>query len=245
MQRVLITGAASAIAQATARVWAQRGWSFFLLDRDTERLQIVAEDLKVRGAKLVESRAVDLNDFDRHQAIVDQARHVLGEIDIVFVAHGTMVDQAVAQRQRGIMLQEFTTNFLSAASIMTIVAALFEERRLGVIAVISSPAGDRGRQSNYVYGAAKGALTVFVGGLRNRLAKSGVAVITIKPAFVDTPMTAGMKKGFLWVKPDVAARGIVQAIDAKKDIVYVPWFWRWIMLALRLVPERVYKRMSL
>ncbi len=216
-----------------------------MVDRDAQRLQVVADDLRVRGAKQVETLAVDLNELERHNGIIEGAWQALGDVDLVFIAHGTMADQVTVQQRWELALQEFKTNFLSVASLLTIVANRFEERRHGTVAVISSPAGDRGRQSNYVYGAAKGALTIFAGGLRNRLSKSGVTVITIKPALVDTRMTAHMKKGLLWVKPDVIARGIVRAVDAKRDVVYLPWFWRWIMLVIRLIPERIFKKTKL
>lgn len=136
-------------------------------------------------------------------------------------------------------------NFVSAASLLSHLANLMEKRRGGTIAVISSVAGDRGRQSNYVYGAAKAGLSAFASGLRNRLQKSGVSVVTIKPGFVDTPMTAHVKKGPLFATPEAVARGIVKAIDRRKDVVYVPGFWRPIMWLIRSIPERIFKRLSL
>jgi hypothetical protein len=142
-------------------------------------------------------------------------------------------------------LDQLKTNFLSVVSLLTLIGNRFEEQRNGCIAVISSVAGDRGRQSNYVYGAAKGALTVFLSGLRNRLVKAGVTVITIKPGFVDSPMTASFRKGFLWVSPAVVGRGVYRAIVSRKDVVYLPWYWRYIMMAVVLIPERMFKRLSL
>jgi decaprenylphospho-beta-D-erythro-pentofuranosid-2-ulose 2-reductase len=142
-------------------------------------------------------------------------------------------------------LDQLKTNFLSVVSLLTLIGNRFEEQRNGCIAVISSVAGDRGRQSNYVYGAAKGALTVFLSGLRNRLVKAGVTVITIKPGFVDSPMTASFRKGFLWASPAVVGRGVYRAIVSRKDVVYLPWYWRYIMMAVVLIPERMFKRLSL
>ena len=137
------------------------------------------------------------------------------------------------------------TNFLSAVSLLTPLANRFEAQKAGTLVVISSVAGDRGRQSNYVYGASKGALSVFLQGLRNRLARSGVAVVTVKPGFVDTPMTAGVKKNALFATPDKVAQGIVRAADARKDEVYLPGFWGPNRFAIRGIPERVFKRMKL
>lgn len=142
-------------------------------------------------------------------------------------------------------MMELQTNFTTVVSLLTLLANLFERQGRGSIAVISSVAGDRGRQSNYVYGAAKGALTIYLQGLRNRLAKANVHVLTIKPGFVDTPMTRDFKKGLLWVGPDVIARGIVKAIDKRKDVAYLPFFWRYIMFIIKIIPERIFKRLSL
>jgi short-subunit dehydrogenase len=138
------------------------------------------------------------------------------------------------------------TNGLSPISLCTLLAQRFEAQGHGCIAVITSVAGDRGRQSNYVYGTAKGMVSRFLEGLRNRLAAHGVAVVDIRPGFVDTPMTAAIvKKGPLWSQPDTLAAGIVRAIDAGRDIVYLPGYWRWIMGVIRHIPEPVFKRMRL
>ena len=144
-----------------------------------------------------------------------------------------------------VTLQEFQINLVSVVSLLTLLANYFEKQGKGCIAVISSVAGDRGRQSNYIYGAAKGGLTIFLQGLRNRLSKAGVCVLTIKPGFVITPMTENFKKGFLWAQPQQVAKAIVSAIRRRKNVIYVPWFWRWIMLVIRNIPENVFKRMSL
>ena len=245
MRRILITGAASAIAQATARLYAKEGASLFLVDRDSTRLAAVANDLKVRGATQVHTKTLDLNQFAQHQALLDEAIGQLGSIDIALIAHGTLPKQKECEQSWEKTSAELTTNFISAASLLTRLANYFETKQAGTIAVISSVAGDRGRASNYVYGSAKGALTIFTDGLRNRLHKRGVHVLTIKPGFVDTPMTADFKKGFLWAKPEAIARGIYRAIEDKEDKVYLPGFWRLIMFAIRNIPERIFKNMRL
>lgn len=245
MKKILITGAASAIAQATARLYAKEGAAFFLIDLNADRLAAVANDLKARGAKGVTTAAADLNVFDRHQALLEQAQQTMGGIDVVLVAHGTLPKQKDCEQDWPKTQQELSTNFLSAASLLTLVANALEKRGAGTIAVIASVAGDRGRQSNYVYGSAKGALTIFTDGLRNRLSKKGVHVVTIKPGFVDTPMTADFKKGLLWVKPEAVARGIYRAIEGKKNKVYLPWFWQIIMVVIRNIPERIFKNLRL
>jgi decaprenylphospho-beta-D-erythro-pentofuranosid-2-ulose 2-reductase len=163
----------------------------------------------------------------------------------VLIAHGTLPDQAQVQASVEGTLQAFTTNALSYISLLTLLAERLEQQRRGWIAVISSVAGDRGRGSNYVYGAAKGAVSLFTSGLRARLSKVGIAVVTIKPGFVDTPMTAHLKKNPLYVSPARVGKCIYTAMLKGEDVVYVPWFWRYIMLIIRLIPERVFKRLSL
>jgi short-subunit dehydrogenase len=138
-----------------------------------------------------------------------------------------------------------TTNALSVIALLTLIANQFEQQGFGAIAVISSVAGDRGRESNYVYGTAKGAVSIFAQGLRNRLARAGVKVVTIKPGSVDTPTTAALKKGALWSTPASVAKRIHRAMANGENIVYTPWFWRWIMGIIRAVPESIFKKTRL
>jgi short-subunit dehydrogenase len=166
-------------------------------------------------------------------------------MDVVLIAHGTLPDQKACEASFEHTRREFETNALSVMSLLTHVANYFEREKRGTIAVIASVAGDRGRQSNYVYGTAKGAVSLFMQGLRNRLAPAGVHVLTIKPGFVDTPMTSEFKKGLLWAQPDRVARDIQRAIEKKKDIAYVPPFWRYIMWVIGAIPEFVFKRLRL
>lgn len=245
MKRVLILGATSAIAEQTARIYAQRGDSLMLVARNRERLAAMCEDLKVRGAAACEVSVTDLTDYASHEGLIKSAYDKLGGLDVVLIAYGTLGSQKAGEQDFSVTMMELQTNFTTVVSILTLLANLFEQQGQGSIAVISSVAGDRGRQSNYVYGAAKGALTIYLQGLRNRLAKSNVHVLTIKPGFVDTPMTRDFKKGFLWVKPEVIARGIVRAIDKRKEVVYLPFFWRYIMFIIKIIPERIFKRLSL
>src|SRR5438105_7106895 len=243
--RVLMIGATSAIAHETAKCFAQDGAELFLVARSPEKLKDIGNDLKVRGAKRIETFVLDVNDFDRHQEMIETAITSLNGLDMVLIAHGTLADQEKCQRSVAETLKEFTTNCTSIISLLTILADYFEQQRRGCIAVISSAAGDRGRQSNYVYGAAKGAVSIFLGGLRNRLSKSGVAVVTVKPGFVDTPMTATLKKGLLFASASVVGKGVYAAMKSRKEEVYLPWFWRYIMLVIKSIPEPVFKKLSL
>lgn len=243
--RILIVGATSSIAHETAKFFAQDGAEFYLVGRSAMKLNDVGNDLKVRGAKRIETFVLDVNELERHQEMIETAITVLDGLDMVLISHGTLGDQQKCERSVAETLKEFSTNCTSVISLLTILADYFEQQKRGCIAVISSVAGDRGRGSNYVYGTAKGGVTVFLQGLRNRLAKSGVKVVTIKPGFVDTPMTASVKKGLLFARPDAVGRGIYQAMKQGKEVVYLPWFWRPIMLIVKSIPENIFKRLSL
>jgi short-subunit dehydrogenase len=245
MKRILIVGATSAIAEATARLWAAQGHRLYLLGRNEERLQAMAADLAIRGAVSVNTGALDANDFARHERAIDDAITALEGIDIALIAHGTLGDQQACERDFDLALRELNTNALSVISLLTRLAGRFEAQGHGTIAVISSVAGDRGRQSNYVYGSAKGAVSIFLQGLRQRLCKSGVGVLTIKPGFVDTPMTRDFRKGPLWATPATIAKRIVKAIETGGDEVYAPGFWFFIMMVIKLIPERLFKRIKL
>lgn len=245
MSKILIIGATSAIAQETAKLFAAHGDRLILVARNEEKLRVIATDLSVRGASKVEFFAVDLNNFDQHKTVVKRATELLGGLDTILIAHGTLGNQRACEQSFALAEQEFKTNFLSVVSLLTQIANQLEQQKHGCIVVISSVAGDRGRQSNYIYGTAKGAVNLFLQGLRNRLYKSGVSVITIKPGFVDTPMTAEIKKSSLFVSPNVIAKGIYKAIIKKNDVVYLPWFWWGFMMMIKLIPERIFKRMEL
>ena len=245
MQKILIIGATSAIAEACAKRFAAQGHSLFLLARNTERLESLAQDLRVRGAKEVHCATFEANALDSHPALLEQVKTELNGLDRVLIAHGTLSDQQACEQSVELTLQELQTNALSIIALLTRLAGYFEEQRHGCIAVIGSVAGDRGRQSNYIYGTAKGALSIFLQGLRNRLQKSDVQVLTIKPGFVDTPMTAAFPKGPLWASPEKVALDIDKAIEKKKDVLYTPGFWMLIMFVIRSVPETLFKRLSL
>jgi decaprenylphospho-beta-D-erythro-pentofuranosid-2-ulose 2-reductase len=242
---VLIVGATSAIAGGASRAFAAAGARLFLAARDPAKLEAVAADLRVRGAPQVETAVLDVLDTDRHAAVLELAADRLGGLDVVLIAHGTLPDQHRCQASVAETLRALEVNCMSTVALLTVVANTFERQRRGCIAVITSVAGDRGRQSNYVYGAAKGALHLFLQGLRNRLHAAGVAVVEIKPGFVATPMTAHLKRNALFADPEAVGRAVQRAIVLRRDIVYVPWFWRPVMLAIRLVPERIFKRLRL
>jgi short-subunit dehydrogenase len=244
-QRVLVVGATSAIAAETARVYAAYGARLFLTGRDAGRLEAVAADLRVRGASAVEMALLDVTDHARCGAVIDQAWDAFGGLDVALIAHGVLPDQARCQASADEAIAALDVNFVSAVAILTPLANRFEAAGRGCLAVITSVAGDRGRQSNYVYGAAKGGLDRFLQGLRNRLYRAGIAVVTLKPGFVDTPMTAAMSQGPLFVSARRAGRAAHRAIERRRDVAYIPWFWRPIMGVVRALPEALFKRLRL
>ena len=244
-RKVLVLGATSAIAQETAKLLAGDGDRLYLVALEADRLEVVARDLEIRSGQQIGRFAADLNDFDCHAAILDEAGRALDGLDTVFVAYGVLGDQARCQASYAAADLVLRTNFLSAVSLLTLVAQGFEAQGRGTIVAITSVAGDRGRQSNYVYGASKAGLDVFLQGLRNRMFPLGVRVVTAKPGMVDTPMTAHMEKGLLFSAPETIARGIHRAMRGRRDVVYLPWFWRVILGVIRLIPEPVFKRMRL
>lgn len=245
MKNILLLGATSGIAQALATRYAQQGKHLFLVARDAEKLDIMKDDLLLRGATDVQCFPLDFNDTGRHAEVLAEVHKITGHIDVAIVTYGTLADQQACQADFKTAGQELHTNFISVVSLLTLLANDFEQRQMGSIVVLSSVAGDRGRQSNYVYGAAKGGLTIFLQGLRNRLFKSGVQVLTVKPGFTDTPMTAHLKKNFLYASPDKVAADIDKAIVKGKREIYTPWFWRWIMLIIKSIPEAVFVKMKL
>ena len=244
-QRILVFGATSAIAHAVSRRYAAAHASIVLVGRRADALEANAADLRVRGAADVRTALLDAHDLSHHAEVVATAFAAYGGFDAALVAWGVLPDQAASEHSAEIAVASFDTNARSVIALLTDLANRFERQGQGAIAVLSSPAGDRGRASNYVYGAAKAAVTTFASGLRNRLHAKGVRVLTIEPGFVDTPMTASFTKGPLWARPERVAKDIVRALDNGFGVVYTPWFWRWIMAIIRLVPERIFVRPKL
>ena len=243
MARILIVGATSAIAMATARLFAARSDELVLAARNAERLEVLAADLRVRGATEVETLAFCAEPAQDYESFASES---WGQgVDCLVLAHGSLPVQDSCQDDVLATRREFETNALSTISLLAAFAGRFAERGTGSIVVISSVAGDRGRQSNYLYGSAKAAVSAYCQGLRNRMQGAGVSVITIKPGFVDSPMTAGFEKGLLWAQPEPIAQGILRALERGSDVVYLPWFWRYIMLIIKAIPERLFKRLSL
>lgn len=243
-QNIVIIGATSGIAEACARRWAERA-KFFLVARNAERLGNIKGDLIARGAS-ADTYVLDVNDLSMHADMVVAAQRSLGRIDVVLVAHGTLSDQKACEMSADKAVSEVLINGTSTVALLTHFSNVLEAQRSGTLAVISSVAGERGRPSNYVYGAAKAMVTAFCEGLRARLYKVGVHVLVIKPGFVATAMTAGLDlPPLLTAQPQAVAADIDAAIQRRRDELFTPWFWRWIMLIIRWIPSAIFKKLSL
>jgi decaprenylphospho-beta-D-erythro-pentofuranosid-2-ulose 2-reductase len=216
-----------------------------LVGRNSDRLTAVAQDLLTRGATSVDVWVMDLDDTAGHPEMLATAGQRLGKIELALIAHGVLGNQQAAEQDFEVAAAILHTNFTSAVSLCTWLGNYFQLQKGGTLAVISSVAGDRGRKSNYVYGASKGALNVFLEGLRNRIDRDGVQVLTIKPGFVATPMTAHVEQNFLFASPERVAKGILRAVEKRKDVVYLPGFWAFIMFLVRGIPGWQFKKMNM
>jgi decaprenylphospho-beta-D-erythro-pentofuranosid-2-ulose 2-reductase len=244
-RKILVLGATSGIAEATCRIWASQGASLFLVARNAEKLAAVAADLRVRGASYVDTAVVDLDDTDQHPALLAHAINSLTGMDIAYLAHGVLGDQPQAEQDFNTAAHILHTNFMAPVSLLTWLANFCVQRHAGTLAVISSVAGDRGRKSNYLYGSSKAGLSAFLQGLRNRVDREGVTVLTIKPGPTKTAMTAAMPGSEKFADVDKVAQSIATAIDKRRDVLYVPFIWQPIMCVIRHIPESIFKKLNL
>jgi short-subunit dehydrogenase len=247
---VCILGATSAIGEHTARLLAARGDSVALVARSGTRLQAIAADLSSRGAAVVVPHVADLNGLSDPGALIDAVAAGLGGLDAVLMFHGDLGVQSLAETDTAAAIKILDVNFASAATLSLAAAARLEvsSHPRPVLIAIGSVAGDRGRASNFIYGAAKGGLAILYQGLAHRFARRGLAAraVVIKAGFVDTPMTAAFPKGGpLWAAPETIARTVVAAMERGGPVIYAPWFWRWIMLVIRLLPQPIMNKINL
>jgi len=243
-RKVIILGALSAVAEEVARLYAEEGAALMLVARGQARLDSVAADLRARGAAEVKTAALDLAEAN---AAVETPKLItaLGGADHVILAYGILGDQSRAETDQSEAAHILNVDFVSAAYWSLAFAGHLEAQRGGALVVIGSVAGDRGRASNYVYGAAKGGLGILIQGLAHRLSRVGARAVLVKPGFIDTPMTAAFKKGPLWAKPGKIATIIRRAAEHGGPIQYAPGFWRLVMTAIRLVPGAIFHRTKL
>ncbi|TAG47860.1 MAG: SDR family NAD(P)-dependent oxidoreductase [Betaproteobacteria bacterium] len=238
---IVIVGATSAVAQSAIRIWAAGQHSFVLYGRNASELEKIAADARVRGAIEVTVHAGDIASVTYAQTAVAN----LSTTHIALIAHGSLTLSDRADTDTDYMASEINVNFTSAAAWAQLLANHMATHGGGSVAVISSVAGDRGRYSNHAYGAAKAGLSAYCSGLRARMWRRGVHVLTVKPGFIDTPMMAHVtKKGVLWATPEAIAQGIIRGIERKRNVVYLPKFWALILLAVKHVPESIFKRLK-
>jgi len=246
MTRILIIGATSTIASHCARLWAGRGADLVLAARNTEKLAEVAADLSARGARSTTCHTLDVTDMIAQRHLLATVVADGAALDVVLVAHGTLPDESACDRDSTLAAAQFATNATSTIALVIDLATHLLRQGKGTIAVISSVAGDRGRASNAHYGAAKAAVSAFCDGLRARLKDTGVHVLTIKPGMVETAMTAHLDlPAALVATPQQVASDICRAIDRRQATLYTPWWWRWIMLVITLLPEPLFVRLKL
>lgn len=242
---VLVVGATSAIASALSRELAAAGYGLYLAARDSDELKRLSTDLRVRYRVPVGYSDFDIEDIGAHEQLLHRAAVELGDIDGVVLAAGMLADSQQMQDDEATAAKILAVNFTAPALLLSRCARALEARRQGFIVGLGSVAGDRGRQSNYTYGAAKGGLALYLQGLRNRLTSSGIHVMTVKPGFVDTAMTYGLPGLFLVATPRAVAADIMRGIKKRRNTLYTPWFWWIIMSLIKAIPEAFFKRMKL
>ncbi len=247
MKRWLIVGATSGIARALNRRLAAKGCALYLADREAVRAkgEMIAEDLRIRFNVEVRTGRFEALEMDGHAAFVERVENEFGPLDGVVWLSGVMPPQEEAQSDFALAKRQHEINYVAAMGVLGEIANRMEQRGCGHIVGFCSPAGDRGRKSNYLYGADKAALNALLQGLRHRLAPKGIPVLSVKPGPVDTPMTAGMDNLPLLAKPGEVARDVARAIEKGSTELYTPWKWRFIMLVIRHMPFAVFKRLDL
>lgn len=239
-KKICLFGATSAIAQSLIHRLLSPDVSFVLFGRDLEKLKIVKDDILSKCQSKVFLEKFDPKDFSLHKPYVEKTISLLGGLDLCIFAYGWLPDNKKLESCSELILENYLVNSFSIISLSSHVVNFFEKEGRGTLAVISSVAGDRGRSNNYYYGSAKSSLDVFLEGLRHRLARTKISIITIKPGLVDTPMTYHLKKNLFFASPETVAKDIYDAITCDKSIVYTPFYWRYLMLIIKLLPRPLF-----
>lgn len=245
-QQIAIFGSTSAIAMEVAKIYAAKGCTLHLVARTAEKLDAAKKDLKVRGALQVFTYSFDFNRKDGYKELIEEIlTNTGGKIHVSLLAYGTLPDQKRCETSLDETTEVLHLNGTSPIMLLHNLAQFYTLWQGGTIAAISSVAGDRGRFSNYTYGTAKAMLSTYMQGLRARMSHLNVQVLTIKPGFVDTPMTEAFDKGPLWATAADVAKGIVRAIEKKRNVVYLPFFWFWLMMIVKNIPEFIFKKLKI
>lgn len=243
MPTVLILGAASDIALAIAKTFAENKWNVQLAARNAARLAAFQSDIQLRYGVTCSLHEFDALQYKTHAAFFAQLNPAP---ELTICVFGVMTEELDAFNNWELTERMINSNFTGAVSILNTAAAYYQTKKSGCIVGISSVAGERGRQSKLIYGSTKAALTAYLDGLRNKLFKEGVHVVTVKPGFVYTKMTEDLNlPPLLTAKPEELGKAVYQAVLKKKNTVYIRWFWRWIMLIIKMIPEFQFKKMKL
>lgn len=246
MNNIIVFGASSKLAEETVRHIKGVNINVLLAGQTESKLETVKAHLKTLNPEVnYQTYIINALAYDKHQEMIDYAINNFGGLDTIIIAHGTLPDNEEVRKSQEQTIKEFNINCLSVISLCTLAANYFESKKNGTIAVISSVAGERGRQSNYVYGAAKAGVSAYLQGLRNRMFEFGVNVITIKPGMVRTPMTLHLPDSPLMAKPEKVGKEIYDAIRNRKDVVYTPSYWKIVMTIIKLIPEGIFKKLKL
>lgn len=243
---ILILGATSAIAHALAKHYAKKGNHIFtLMGRNPQRLQSCSNEIMALGENRVHIQAIDFLHSSSIIQAIDEAINNHGPIDIAILAQGSLSDQEKAKTDLHYLHDEFMVNALSIIIPAQYLANHFKEKGNGILIGIGSVAGERGRKGNYAYGSSKSALHTFLSGIRNDIGNEKIRIMTIKPGFVATPMTAHLKQSPLFVKPDYIANEIIRGIEQGIDVMYIPSYWRFIMMIIRALPENIFMKLNI
>lgn len=243
MSTVLILGAASDMAVAIAKKYASQGYAIQLAARNIDRLKALQSDIAIRYNTTCTAHEFDAINFSSHQAFFDA---LPVKPDITICVFGYLGENDMARANWAESEKIIHTNYTGAVSILNVVSNYYAAQKKGVIAGISSVAGERGRQSNYIYGSAKAGFTAYLSGLRNRMFHEQVHVVSVQPGFVYTRMTENLTlPPLLTAQPEAVADTVFKAVAKKKNVVYVKWFWRWIMLIIKSIPEFMFKKLKL
>ena len=246
MKNILVFGAYSKLAEECVKHIKGVNTKVMLAGQSATKLETIKSHLQTLNPEVSYfTYVINALDYDKHKDMFDFTIKELGGLDTLIIAHGTLPDNETIRRSQELSIKEFNVNCVSVISLCTIASVHFEKQRESTIAVISSVAGERGRQSNYIYGAAKAGVSAYLQGLRNRMFEFGVNVITIKPGMVRTPMTTNLPDSPLFAKPEKVGKDIYNAIKNKKDILYTPSYWRIIMTIIKLIPEGIFKKLKL
>ncbi len=244
-KNIVVYGATSAICHELVKQFVQSDTRFYLVARNAKKVNDIADDLTARGATIAGTSTLDFNQPDELSGVLPKVTAALGTIDLAIVAHGSLPNQAACEQSDDSFTTSVEDNYLSTARIVLAIIKQLEQQGWGRLAVFSSVAGDRGRKSNYIYGASKAALNALLEGLKGKLVDTEISITTIKPGLIESPMTEGIATNFLWSTPAKIAPGLYKAIMTNKSIVYSPWYWALIMTIIKLLPGKIMYRLSI